>query len=320
MPVGSVFNAAANQVLISPVTNYYKGKAIRQQLEEGELDIEIKKAQLESIPASADAAARKEQRDIAAADRATKKLEMEIGKDNTRILGEAAAAYTIAIEEGSSPEESSGVFWDALIRNGFTEEQVNELRSTYDKDGDGVISAKEAPELKAFALSVGKMVQKDGQSPSNHQNYMMPDGSIQAARKDSPEADALVAAGGVVAGQKSTEKPKFDPPNKAELETAEKLLKTSEKLEDLDGRYKDIAAMILANDIRQLQERYEMPYEQAAALAIKSLEKKTSEESDFFSASDTKLNLAVDPGQKEYPGIDGKIYVSDGNGGFRARD
>ena len=43
MPVGRVFNAAQNQVLISPVTSYYQGKAIRQQLEAGETDIDYKK-------------------------------------------------------------------------------------------------------------------------------------------------------------------------------------------------------------------------------------------------------------------------------------
>ena len=37
----AVYNAAQNQVLISPVTNYYKGKAIRAGLKEAELDREI---------------------------------------------------------------------------------------------------------------------------------------------------------------------------------------------------------------------------------------------------------------------------------------
>ena len=49
MPVGRVYNAAANQVLFSPVTNYYQGKAIRQQLEEGELDIELKKQEVQEL-------------------------------------------------------------------------------------------------------------------------------------------------------------------------------------------------------------------------------------------------------------------------------
>jgi hypothetical protein len=47
MPVGKVFNAAENQVLFSPVSNYYQGKAIRQQLAAGELDMKTKEKNLE---------------------------------------------------------------------------------------------------------------------------------------------------------------------------------------------------------------------------------------------------------------------------------
>ena len=47
MPVGKVFDAAANQVLISPVSNFYQGKAIRQQLAAGEQDAELKGLQIE---------------------------------------------------------------------------------------------------------------------------------------------------------------------------------------------------------------------------------------------------------------------------------
>ena len=58
MPVGRVFNAAANQVLISPVTNYYQGKAIRQAQEEKELDIELKKNEVKDAPSKREAAKR----------------------------------------------------------------------------------------------------------------------------------------------------------------------------------------------------------------------------------------------------------------------
>jgi hypothetical protein len=49
MPVGKVFNAAENQVLFSPVSNYYKGKAIRQQLAAGEQDAELRGLQIDSL-------------------------------------------------------------------------------------------------------------------------------------------------------------------------------------------------------------------------------------------------------------------------------
>ncbi len=62
MPVGRVFNAAENQILISPVTAAYQGKAMRQQLALGQ-------AELDAIPGKSAAALRKERRDIDEADR-----------------------------------------------------------------------------------------------------------------------------------------------------------------------------------------------------------------------------------------------------------
>ena len=50
MPVGRVFNAAQNQVLISPVSAYYEGKAKRASLAEAELDRERKQQQIDMAP------------------------------------------------------------------------------------------------------------------------------------------------------------------------------------------------------------------------------------------------------------------------------
>jgi len=47
MPVGKVFNAAENQVLISPVSSYYQGKAIRAQQQEAEQMSELRGLQIE---------------------------------------------------------------------------------------------------------------------------------------------------------------------------------------------------------------------------------------------------------------------------------
>ena len=44
-----VFNAAANQVLFSPVTEYYKGKAIRTQQAAAEQEMEIRQKTLEGM-------------------------------------------------------------------------------------------------------------------------------------------------------------------------------------------------------------------------------------------------------------------------------
>ena len=54
MPGGKIFNAAENQVLFSPVTNYYQGKAIRLALKNDELAAEQKEKQLEQADAKFD--------------------------------------------------------------------------------------------------------------------------------------------------------------------------------------------------------------------------------------------------------------------------
>jgi len=126
---------------------------------------------------------------------------------------------------------------------------------------------------------------------------------------------------GILAETPSGEKISFDPPNKAELDTAKDLIKTSEKLDDLESDEKRIAVMILANDIRQLQERLGKSYEEAAAMAIEGLEKKVGEEPDFFSGTDSKLNLGSDGlTDNEYQGIDGHVYVVGDDGSFRRKD
>jgi len=179
------------QALFSPVSNFYQGKAIRQGLTAGEQDAELRDLQIEatqqeidSAPDKQDAANREEQRKIDAAKRAAQKLQMEIGQDNTRILGEGAAAYTMAVEEGASPEESSQVFWSSLTNSGLSDEAVSQYKATYDKDGDGIINAEEAPDIRRFAMAVGGM-EDDKVSPTTHQKNI----------------DSLVSAGAITRDQ-----------------------------------------------------------------------------------------------------------------------
>ena len=65
MPVGRVFNAAQNQVLISPVSSYYEGKAKRANIELRELQGESLKQELEDAPARKAAANAKAAADYA---------------------------------------------------------------------------------------------------------------------------------------------------------------------------------------------------------------------------------------------------------------
>lgn len=52
MPVGRVFNAAQNQVLISPVSAYYEGKRKRANLEQAEADLEYTELRSQELKAS----------------------------------------------------------------------------------------------------------------------------------------------------------------------------------------------------------------------------------------------------------------------------
>ena len=64
-----------------------------------------------------------------------------------------------------------------------------------------------------------------------------------------------------------------------------------------------------------------IPYDEAAALAIRELEKKITEEPDFFTGTDSKLNIGADElAGNEYQGIDGQVYVVGDDGNFRPRD
>ena len=49
MPVGRVFNAAQNQVLISPVSNYYEGEGKRASLRQADANLELTQARTETL-------------------------------------------------------------------------------------------------------------------------------------------------------------------------------------------------------------------------------------------------------------------------------
>ena len=63
MPAGKVFNAAENQVLFSPVSNYLQGKAVRAETARTEKQNELLDAEIESAPSKMAAAIAKAQLD-----------------------------------------------------------------------------------------------------------------------------------------------------------------------------------------------------------------------------------------------------------------
>ncbi len=69
------------QILFSPVTNFYKGKAIRQQLAAGETDIKIKKKELEQVDEKFDLAKKRVSLQEDAYKLNREKFENEVGKE-----------------------------------------------------------------------------------------------------------------------------------------------------------------------------------------------------------------------------------------------
>jgi len=300
------------QILFDPLGYANKGKAIRQQLEAGEVDIALKKEELASAPAKRTAAARKEQRDIDAAERAREKADREIkraiaeGREaEVGYVAEASAASVMAFKEGGSLEQATKVFMDILKGYGASDEDLAEMVKKYDPDGDSIFNEDMMVELEALAFSKHKWNQE------NDKDYTLSPGSQRRGKNNEILAENPKQA--------TPPSPDYDPPNTQEIETAEQLLKKSDKLSDLSGKDKDIAIQILASDIRQLQERLEIPYDQAAVMAIAALEKKVKDEPGAFYGTNTVLDLSG-LADGEYKGIDGKIYVEDADGNLQLRD
>jgi len=142
------------QVLAEPVTNYYRGKAIRADIDLREKQAQALQMEIESAPAAAAAAARKEQREIAKAEREAQAA-IDAGNDREAgILAEAGAAAVIADREDG---DATSAFYSALDAYGFSEEQQASVRKSYDKDGDGVLGPSELRSLEAFSTAFGKL-------------------------------------------------------------------------------------------------------------------------------------------------------------------
>ena len=238
MPVGKVFNAAENQVLVSPVTSYYQGKAIRAQLAESELDLKLKEKKL----AQADDTLDVEKRRIAAQEEANKRLredfEYRVGKDKAQVY--AAEGYA-AIWSAEKKMESEGE--EAGLATAF--ENIAKYTSTLPEEDqarmqpfleDGKITRDEFNAVKAgFVGHLGEygLLESDGETLKDHKNYMMPDGTLVMARPNSEKANMIEDAGGILAGSISPNENKSDPdvkplntPTKSEEQIVEELSDT----------------------------------------------------------------------------------------------
>jgi hypothetical protein len=120
MPVGKVYNAAENQVLFSPVSNYYQGKAIRLALKNDELAAEIKEKQLEQADDKFDLETRRvesQEKQVKlqeeALDQAILENEQKVGKE---IAEEQALDLWYAVQEVDKAFADAGKTEEAQVQ------------------------------------------------------------------------------------------------------------------------------------------------------------------------------------------------------------
>jgi hypothetical protein len=153
------------QVLFDPITNYYQGKAIRQQLEAGDADLELKKKTLEQADDKLDLEKRRVASQEAQIEETKKRTEL-MAKEYTAKVGVQRATdeanEIIGIMEGAkASDDPIGYANEKLI--GF----INNLPEGKDKDilleatADG-LQAPEIEQMYAQAMAVkGQFLSED---------------------------------------------------------------------------------------------------------------------------------------------------------------
>ena len=149
------------QTLFSPVSNYYQGKAIRQQLAAGEQEAELRQAELDSIPAQRQAAQRKAEIEENKEQRAQEKADREVaagiadGKEKElEAVGEVFARYALSRNDGADPQDSFAQLRESLI-TAVGEEATAQAINEFDRDGNGFFGEDEELQIRAYATSIG---------------------------------------------------------------------------------------------------------------------------------------------------------------------
>ncbi len=205
MPVGRVFNAAQNQVLISPVSAYYEGKAKRASLKQAEADLELTQARTETLQASLEPDESEKTR------LELEQLRLNVQKKRDE-LGDAemqrrADAYGPIIDEATKMAEGGDL--DGAI--GFANK---ELRLAAEKLGPDVLAEfikglgedrqldkEEISRIKYGISAYYEMAEADRADASHVNMYNPETGERIAVRPDSPEADEAAANGFLVGGK-----------------------------------------------------------------------------------------------------------------------
>ena len=131
MPVGRVFNAAQNQVLISPVSSYYEGKAKRASLKQAEANLEFTELRSKALKASMGPdTSEKTRLELEELRLNVQKKREELGDDE---MQRRANAYGPIMEEAARMAEAGDL-------DGGIEYANNELRVAAEKLGPDVLA------------------------------------------------------------------------------------------------------------------------------------------------------------------------------------
>jgi hypothetical protein len=200
-----------DQILFSPVTNYYQGKALRADTALREKQAEALQYEMDSAPAAAAAAARKEDREIA---KARREAEEAIAKGQDReagIIAEAGAAAVLAKKDGKSNEDATAAFDSVLKAYGATDDGLKEFKSQWDPDGDGIFDDGKFGPLEAFAVAIaekGKLPGSDAPSELTKLQNRLADPNLRP--EDRADIKARIAKLTTVTGRLETD-PSYDP-------------------------------------------------------------------------------------------------------------
>lgn len=201
MPLGRVFNAAENQILISPVTAAYKGKAIRQGLAKAEFDLSTQEERFGLEKKRVELAENELELRQDKANLLREDFEHRVGKDKAKTYATEgyAAMWSAEQKMQTDPEGGLALAYENLQKYVATlpEEDKAGLARFLE---DGVITIDEFNQIKAgFVGALGEydLLEEDGVTVKDHQNYRMPDGTIIMARPDSAKSNAIEEAGGI---------------------------------------------------------------------------------------------------------------------------
>ena len=325
MPVGKVFNAAENQVLISPVSSYYQGKAIRQSLAEGEMDISLKKKTLEQADTKLDLEKKRVEQSEEeinlrkeAYAQARQQHEDEVGEkvakknafDVWRITEGVNSTFASG---GKTPEAES-----ASLK--MAEERLTEYAKSL-PDGEGKDKTLKMLEGGVTSDEYRAILDMSNDNAAWYgfkqegEDFTLSD---KAARYDSK--GNLIVENTPDFAPDSGNNINFEPVSALEQESATKALDTIPILKDLSDDEKTVLGQMVANDVRQLQANMGKSYAEALKMALAGAKEKVTLESGTLWGKNSKLVVdAPDLAMNEYL-INGVIWVEEPDGTRRPKN